>query len=452
MDEKIHKIGLKREKGYLYFIDREGDVSRTKNSRENRRISKPEKLIKIGLKQEEGYLYFLDKNGDISRKKYNDISNKTTNSANTGNAKIKTDKPDVLTGKRNINEFAIRDFFYNSLQTYGLKIGYKELSIEGLRIDIFAIDAKHNPYILEFKKGKDRHIVGQAAQYLALIPTYRQQIEKKLNFFDIKWDNIKIICIAQSFSKRDFQAANYAPLKEKVYFYSFQITLNSRGKIFALNLKYSGNQKDHPLLLPEKIVDKYDVKQMSEAFHNITNLTARREYYSRTILPFLKNISSELKEFEKYGLYQHNSLWKKWFLVRFGTGRQNAHRISIAISFFKEGITYGFDLTHSFEEAQKLKDKLANKSVRKRFIANTLKLEDYFLYIPNSGIKCSLPLCDIDEKGLNLLLDAYQPKTNKDCYLIITKEYEQDSISLEQAANVIREEYKKFKYIFDLLK
>jgi len=28
--EKVARLGLKREKGYLYFIDKDGDASRTK--------------------------------------------------------------------------------------------------------------------------------------------------------------------------------------------------------------------------------------------------------------------------------------------------------------------------------------------------------------------------------------------------------------------------------------
>lgn len=75
-----------------------------------------------------------------------------------------------------MKENELRDFFFKSLSVYGLKHGKKELSIAGLRIDIFAIDAKHTPYVIEFKKEQDRHIVGQAAHYLSLIPTYKQHI------------------------------------------------------------------------------------------------------------------------------------------------------------------------------------------------------------------------------------------------------------------------------------
>ena len=33
MAEKVAKVGIKRQKGYLYFIDKQGDVSRAKMAR-----------------------------------------------------------------------------------------------------------------------------------------------------------------------------------------------------------------------------------------------------------------------------------------------------------------------------------------------------------------------------------------------------------------------------------
>lgn len=52
-------------------------------------------------------------------------------------------------------ESDIQNFFYESIASYGFIHAHKELNVEGLRIDIFAIDKNHNPYIIEFKKKKD---------------------------------------------------------------------------------------------------------------------------------------------------------------------------------------------------------------------------------------------------------------------------------------------------------
>ena len=69
MAQKVEKAGVKRQDGYLYYIDKQGDVSRAKMARGGKKGGKPEKVKKIGVKKESGFLYFLDKNGDVSRAK-----------------------------------------------------------------------------------------------------------------------------------------------------------------------------------------------------------------------------------------------------------------------------------------------------------------------------------------------------------------------------------------------
>jgi hypothetical protein len=67
--QKIAKAGIKRAKGYLYYLDKQGDVSRAKMARGGSKGGRPEKVAKLGIKREEGYLYFIDKQGDVSRAK-----------------------------------------------------------------------------------------------------------------------------------------------------------------------------------------------------------------------------------------------------------------------------------------------------------------------------------------------------------------------------------------------
>jgi len=63
------KLGIKRQPGYLYYIDKDGDVSCAKMARGKKKGGSPKKVAKCGIKKEEGYLYFIDKDGDISRAK-----------------------------------------------------------------------------------------------------------------------------------------------------------------------------------------------------------------------------------------------------------------------------------------------------------------------------------------------------------------------------------------------
>jgi len=69
MAKKVEKVGIKREKGFLYYIDKQGDVSRAKMARGGKKGGKPTKVQKVGIKKEKGFLYFLDKQGDISKAK-----------------------------------------------------------------------------------------------------------------------------------------------------------------------------------------------------------------------------------------------------------------------------------------------------------------------------------------------------------------------------------------------
>ena len=71
MAEKVAKVGVKKESGWLYFVDKHGDVSRAMMARGGRKkgSTKTEKVAKVGVKKESGYLYFVDKNGDVSRAK-----------------------------------------------------------------------------------------------------------------------------------------------------------------------------------------------------------------------------------------------------------------------------------------------------------------------------------------------------------------------------------------------
>ena len=71
MAEVVAKTEVKKEKGFLYFVDKAGDVSRAKMARAGQKKgkAKTEKVAKAGVKKAAGYLYFIDKKGNIARAK-----------------------------------------------------------------------------------------------------------------------------------------------------------------------------------------------------------------------------------------------------------------------------------------------------------------------------------------------------------------------------------------------
>jgi hypothetical protein len=69
MAQKVAKVGVKRKKGYLYYIDKRGNVVETKMARGTKKGGGGKVIAKPGVKKAKGYLYFIDKKGDVSRAK-----------------------------------------------------------------------------------------------------------------------------------------------------------------------------------------------------------------------------------------------------------------------------------------------------------------------------------------------------------------------------------------------
>ena len=79
MAQKVAKLGIDKEEGWLYYLDKRGNVSRAKMGR-GRKASKikPQVVQKVGVKREPGFLYFIDKQGDLSSAKMSRRGRKKT--------------------------------------------------------------------------------------------------------------------------------------------------------------------------------------------------------------------------------------------------------------------------------------------------------------------------------------------------------------------------------------
>jgi len=69
MADKIARTGVSKEKGYLYYLDKNGDVARSKMARGASKGGNAEVVKSAGVKRESGWLYFIDRDGDVSRAK-----------------------------------------------------------------------------------------------------------------------------------------------------------------------------------------------------------------------------------------------------------------------------------------------------------------------------------------------------------------------------------------------
>ncbi len=70
MGKVIAKAKVKRVKGYLYFLDKKGNVARVQMARAGKKTSKKQQVVaKVGVKRKTGYLYYIDKKGNVCEAK-----------------------------------------------------------------------------------------------------------------------------------------------------------------------------------------------------------------------------------------------------------------------------------------------------------------------------------------------------------------------------------------------
>jgi phage pi2 protein 07 len=63
----VCKCGIKRESGWLYYVDKKGNASRVNMKRAGKPYKKKVQVLhKCGIKRQSGFLYYVDKKGNVS--------------------------------------------------------------------------------------------------------------------------------------------------------------------------------------------------------------------------------------------------------------------------------------------------------------------------------------------------------------------------------------------------
>ena len=68
MAEKVKKLGIARNKDFMLYV-KDGDVWQVHRKQPGVPKGKPEKVAEGGFPMDNNYIYFVDKNGDVSRAK-----------------------------------------------------------------------------------------------------------------------------------------------------------------------------------------------------------------------------------------------------------------------------------------------------------------------------------------------------------------------------------------------
>ena len=67
MAEVVANTGVSKDKGYLYYLGKDGNVWRSQMARAGKGGGNAQKVADGGIHREKGYLYFVNKAGDIGR-------------------------------------------------------------------------------------------------------------------------------------------------------------------------------------------------------------------------------------------------------------------------------------------------------------------------------------------------------------------------------------------------
>jgi hypothetical protein len=68
MAEKVKKLGINREKDFMYYV-KDGDVWKVRRKQPGLPKGRPEKVADGGFEMDNNYIYFVDKEGDAARAK-----------------------------------------------------------------------------------------------------------------------------------------------------------------------------------------------------------------------------------------------------------------------------------------------------------------------------------------------------------------------------------------------
>jgi predicted transport protein len=153
------------------------------------------------------------------------------------------------------------------------------------RIDTLAIDEDGAPVIIEYKRNRNDNVINQALSYLKWLKSQKAEffemlVIKKLGADAAKridWNNPRIICIAESYSKFDIDTLEVIPLNLELYKYHYY-----DNNVFTLE-KVNG-EEEKPIQTLEPIIKEIaaveeKIVERSLEFHLKKGSSAIRELF-----------------------------------------------------------------------------------------------------------------------------------------------------------------------------
>lgn len=164
----------------------------------------------------------------------------------------------------------------------------------GGRIDTLAVDSNGAPVIIEYKLSKNENVINQALSYLRWLKA------QKIEFFEmlvirklgkdissklkIDWNNPRVICIAENYSKFDIDTVEVIPMRLELFKYRYY-----ENGILSLE---SLNTVEQPISKTEKIPET----NSSEKENTIDDLLRKATDQTQEIFNELRERILELDE------------------------------------------------------------------------------------------------------------------------------------------------------------
>ena len=118
----------------------------------------------------------------------------------------------------------------------------------GGRIDTLAVDTNGAPVIIEYKRNKNDNVINQSLSYLKWLQAQKVEFFEMLVFkklgsiftetMKIDWQNPRVICIAESYSKFDIDTVEIIPIRIELFKYRYY-----ENDIFSLEPLNTSEQK-----------------------------------------------------------------------------------------------------------------------------------------------------------------------------------------------------------------
>lgn len=137
----------------------------------------------------------------------------------------------------------------------------------GGRIDTIAIDIDGPPVIIEYKLSKNENVINQALSYLRWLKAQKVEffemlVIKKLgkelaDKLKIDWNNPRVICIAENYSKFDIDTVEVIPMRLELFRYRYYE--NGILSLESINNIKQPTEKTERIKDPNVIVSEYSV-------------------------------------------------------------------------------------------------------------------------------------------------------------------------------------------------